>query len=103
MTLPSSLADQHICVIGCGYVGLTLAVAMADRGFRVQGIEIREEVLRKLKEGEAHFWEPRLNEKLRRVMAKQRLAFSRNIDRSFPATVFIITVGTPLGPDGSTM
>jgi len=100
MTLPQNLKDKTICVLGLGYVGLTLAVAMADRGFRVHGIEVRQEVLDKLHRGEAHFWEPRLNEKLQRVIASGHLSASREADASFGASVYIITVGTPLGGDG---
>ena len=59
MTLPSSFADREVCVLGLGYVGLTLSVAMADTGFKVHGVEIRDEVLDLLGEGKAHFWEPR--------------------------------------------
>lgn len=100
MALPSSLKDQQICILGCGYVGLTLAVAMADTGFRVHGIEIREDIVAALRQGEPHFWEPRLKEKLQRAIQKGRLTFSRDIDPAFPATVFVITVGTPLDAAG---
>ena len=33
--------DYDVAVIGLGYVGLTLAVALADTGFRVLGVEKR--------------------------------------------------------------
>lgn len=32
--------DAHVCVIGLGYVGLPLAVAFAEAGFRVTGLDI---------------------------------------------------------------
>ena len=37
--------DHTVCIVGLGYVGLTLAAAMADDGFTVYGTEIREDVL----------------------------------------------------------
>ena len=37
--LPSSFNDSNVCIIGLGYVGLTLAVAMADVGIKVHGVE----------------------------------------------------------------
>src|SRR4051794_22040420 len=52
--LPDSLRDQHVCIVGLGYVGLTLAVAMADAGFRVHGVEINSEVLAALAQERAH-------------------------------------------------
>lgn len=36
---PDSMRDRNVCVMGLGYVGLTLAVAMADVGFNVHGVE----------------------------------------------------------------
>lgn len=93
--------DQKICVIGMGYVGLTLAVAMADAGFSVAGVERRAEVVETLLQRRAHFWEPRLDQKLGRVMARNHLKIYATPPLDFDADVYIITVGTPLGPDGA--
>ena len=101
MPLPANFPDASICVLGLGYVGLTLAVAMADTGFRVHGIEVRDDVLTRLAAGEPHFWEPRLREKLQRVIEAGRLTFSRETSPGFDASVFVITVGTPLDPHGA--
>lgn len=96
MPLPVSFRDNHVCIIGLGYVGLTLAVAMADAGFRVTGIENSPEVLRHLREGRPHFAEAGLAEKLRRQLAAGRLVVRERIDVQAQAGVYIITVGTPL-------
>lgn len=32
--------DAHVCVVGLGYVGLPLAVAFAEAGFRVTGLDV---------------------------------------------------------------
>jgi len=101
MTLPASLKDRDICVLGLGYVGLTLAIALADRGFRVHGTEVRDEVLQGLAEGRPHFWEPRLAEKLTRVKSLGRFSFSKDIRDSGDASVYFITVGTPLDENGN--
>ncbi len=101
MSLPQTFADRNVCIIGLGYVGLTLAVAMADTGFTVHGVEKRDEVLDGLAKGEPHFWEPRLKEKLARVKSKGNLTFSKGLDSSTRASVYIITVGTPLDKLGN--
>ena len=44
-SLPQNFADRRVTVIGLGYVGLTLAVAMADSGFEVMGVEVRQDVI----------------------------------------------------------
>lgn len=48
------LKDATIGVIGLGYVGLPLAVEMAEAGFRVYGLDINEEKVRKLGMGESY-------------------------------------------------
>lgn len=100
MSLPSTISDRRVCILGLGYVGLTLAVAMADSGFHVHGLEVRESVLDQLREGRSHFWEPRLNEKLQRVCESGAFTFSSELDESTDVSVYIITVGTPLGAGG---
>lgn len=100
MSLPSNFPDSRVCIVGLGYVGLTLAVAMADSGFHVHGVEVRADVLAGLAEGKPHFWEPRLKEKLGRVIGNGTFTFSAQLGESVTASVFIITVGTPLDKDG---
>jgi nucleotide sugar dehydrogenase len=92
--------DRRVCVIGLGYVGLTLAVAMADVGFEVLGVEIRDEVLDSLNIGHAHFDEPGLDERLQRVVRTGHFKCEKKIPEVWGGTVFIITVGTPLSDDG---
>ena len=98
--LPKNFPDRNVCVLGLGYVGLTLAVAMADAGFQVHGVEVRKDVLDKLGKGIPHFFEPGLSEKLRHVVSRGRFTFSQTMEGGDRASVFIITVGTPLGKDG---
>lgn len=92
--------DRQVCVLGLGYVGLTLAVTMADVGFHVIGVEIRDAVLDALAQKKAHFHEPGLEERLRRVIRTGHFRCMREIPANWDGTVFIITVGTPLGTDG---
>lgn len=92
--------DDTICVMGLGYVGLTLAVGMAMAGFRVIGVEIRTEVLEAIATGKAHFYEPGLDEQMNRALDAGRFQAFKKIPNDWDGTVFIITVGTPLGSDG---
>jgi nucleotide sugar dehydrogenase len=95
-----SLRDRNVCVMGLGYVGLTFAVAMADVGFNVHGVEIRETVVRDLLQGRPHFHEPGLAGRLARVLNSKRLSVSQHIAGGPEASVYVVTVGTPLGDDG---
>ena len=55
MLVPENFPDRSVCVLGLGYVGLTLAATMASVGFRVWGIEIRPQVVADLRKGRAAF------------------------------------------------
>lgn len=100
MKVPVEFPDRSVCVMGLGYVGLTLAVVMAEVGFDVLGVEIRPEVVAGLKRGDPHFFEPGLQDKLRRMIAEGRLKVTERIPADPGVSVYIITVGTPLGRDG---
>lgn len=100
MQVPSDFPDRSVCILGLGYVGLTLAVTMAEIGFRVLGVEIRDDILESLNRNEPHFFEPGLAERMRHAIDLNRLSFAKRIDPKFGAHVYVITVGTPLGADG---
>lgn len=95
-SIPGSFEDRTICIMGLGYVGLTLAVVMADVGFDVVGVEIRDDVLKSLENGVPHFHEPGLASRLKRVVGNGRLTLHSRIPERCAANVFIVTVGTPL-------
>ena len=103
MKLPPEFQDQNVCVIGLGYVGMTLAVAMADVGFRVCGVEISEAVLGALREGRAHFSETGLDAKLREKLELGRFSYSSALEETAErCSVYLVTVGTPVGSDKRT-
>jgi len=88
--------DNRVCIMGMGYVGLTLAVAMAENGFNVDGIEINPKILKTIQGGHAHFYEANLDYMIRRNLAKGRLRFSETIPEDEAFDVYVVTVGTPL-------
>lgn len=100
--LPNNFHDTNVTIIGLGYVGLTLAVAMADAGFRVHGVERDRHVLACLAEKRAHFSEVGLDGRLALQIEKGRLTFSETLENNNPSTVYIVTVGTPVGDDKRT-
>lgn len=98
--VPENFKDRVVCIMGLGYVGLTLATVMAEVGFKVVGVEIRDDILEKLLRGEPHFHEHGLAERLKPVIQRGDLRVAKYIPNDCVASVFIITVGTPLGLNG---
>jgi UDP-N-acetyl-D-mannosaminuronic acid dehydrogenase len=92
--------DQTVCIIGLGYVGLTLAVTMAECGFQVIGVEKQEDVVHSLNNDEPHFFEPNLKQVLSRAKNFGRISFHESVPADASADVYIITVGTPLDVNG---
>lgn len=92
--------DRDVCILGMGYVGLTLAAVMADVGFNVTGVEINDAVLASLQKGKPHFFEPTLDGLIKRLAASKKIQFTKYIPSPSRARVYIITVGTPLDPNG---
>jgi UDP-N-acetyl-D-mannosaminuronic acid dehydrogenase len=88
--------SREIVVIGLGYVGLTLSAHMASLGLNVLGIEVRSLVLDGLESREAFFYEPGLNEVLRKTLTDGSFRFSSELEAADSNRVFIITVGTPI-------
>lgn len=86
---------NNICVIGLGYVGLTLAVTLAKNGFKVFGIEKNKEILRQLKQGKPHFHERGLAELLNKHKGRGLLLLEK-IPQNEEIDCFIIAVCTPI-------
>jgi UDP-N-acetyl-D-mannosaminuronic acid dehydrogenase len=88
-------SKKEIAVLGLGYVGLTLSVVLARRGFKVYGVDINKGIVNQLRKGEPHFYERGLE-----ILLKQQLEL-RNLEifESLPnkkIDTYIICVATPL-------
>lgn len=89
-------SDKSVCIIGLGFVGLTLAVVMANKGFKVYGVEKNKSIVNSLKKKQAHFYEPGLKENLKKIIKKKNFLFFNKIPIIKSISTYIITVGTPL-------
>lgn len=95
--------DRHVCILGMGFVGLTLAVVMVECGFQVIGVEIDPNTVKRLESGDAHFFEVGLQARLRRALAGGALRFVSGLTTEDVShcSLFILTVGTPLDQSGA--
>ncbi len=85
----------RIGIIGLGYVGLTLGVAAATKGIDVYGVETNQHIKDCLKKDKAHFFEPGLDNLIKRNNNKTFHVVD-DFPREVNFDVFVITVGTPL-------
>ena len=90
---------MKITVIGLGYLGATHAIAMAELGHDVIGIEANPKRLSDLQNGIVPFYEPGLDEALQNVLAKGNIKFQEDhTEESREADLHFLCVGTPQLP-----
>lgn len=88
--------NKTVCIIGLGFVGLTLSIVMANRGFRVYGVEKNKFILNSLKKKRGHFYEPGLEKNLKKIISNGKFSFFKKIPKKEKIKTYIVTVGTPL-------
>lgn len=91
----SDIKFKHIGVVGLGYVGLTLALTLADVGFKVKGFDTDPKVMRSLSQGKSHILEPGLDTFLKDYLGKN-FYLVPNFSGSNNCDVYFVAVGTPL-------
>ncbi len=92
---------RHIAVAGTGYVGLVTGTCFADLGNKITCIDISEEKIEMLKQGEVPIYEPGLSELITRNVQAGRLNFTTSYQDALADAEFVfICVGTPSGVDG---
>jgi len=93
---------MRIAVVGTGYVGLVAGTCFAESGNQVVCLDVDEDKIRRLENGEVPIYEPGLEELLRRNVGDGRLTFTTSYAEAMKgAQVVFIAVGTPKGDDGS--
>jgi len=93
---------MHIGIIGTGYVGLVTGACFAEFGVSVTCIDKDEKKIGLLRSGAIPFYEPGLDDLVKRNVQQGRLTFSTNIEDAVEgALVIFIAVGTPPRGDGS--
>jgi UDPglucose 6-dehydrogenase len=92
---------RHIAIVGAGYVGLVTAACFAELGNNVICVEKNAEKICALEAGKIPFFEPGLDELVRRNLAAGRLRFTNAVAEGLrDAVVAFIAVGTPSDPEG---
>ena len=86
---------SKIGVVGLGYVGLTLTAVLAERGFRVCGVDADPGVLASLNRGRVHLYEPGVERILAEHLGRS-ITLAAELDPDVDAV--ILCVSTPVDP-----
>lgn len=87
--------EAFIGVVGIGYVGLPVAVSFAEMGFRVCGIDLREDKVDIINSGRSHLRDVD-DERIAPLHANGRLSASTSFEPLKDADAVIVAVPTPL-------
>src|SRR5215218_9976812 len=88
-------AEFDVAIIGCGRIGLPLALSFADRGLSVLGVENDPERLAAVRTARMPFDEPGAPEVLARVCATDAITWSERAGDAARARHIVLTLGTP--------
>jgi len=91
-----NIKQKSVAILGLGYVGLTLALVLAEHGFSVTGFDVNRKLLDQLAAKEPPFFETGIQGFLDRHVGK-RLRLVDSLEH-VNADIFIVTVGTPVDP-----
>jgi len=84
-----------VAVIGCGRVGLPLALSFADHGLKTLGVDTDEQRLAAVRSMQMPFSEPGAQEVLERTTQAGNIEWSSRPTDGADAEAIVITIGTP--------
>ena len=86
------MLNKKICVIGLGYIGLPTAALLANKGYKVHGVDIVQDTVDIINRGEIHIVEPELDTFVKSAVNSGNLKADI---KPKEADIFIIAVPTP--------
>lgn len=93
---------MNIAIVGTGYVGLVSGACFAEMGANVTCVDVNEEKIQRLLNGEIPIYEPGLDEMVLRNYREGRLNFTTNLASCIDDVEIVFSaVGTPPDEDGS--
>jgi UDPglucose 6-dehydrogenase len=99
---PGVCREVPIAVLGMGHVGLPTALGLAELGWKVMGADDAVDKVEQLKAGQATFYEPGMQDLLRKHLKSGRFRPTADVEEAIAASkVLFVCVGTPQREDGA--
>lgn len=93
---------MNVGVVGAGYVGLVAGACFAESGNEVTCVDVDQEKVDRLNQGEIPIYEPGLDRLIESNIEGKRLSFTTDMKSTVESSeVIFIAVGTPQDEDGS--
>ncbi len=99
LQLPIAEAERKIknreiavTVVGLGKMGLPLATVFTNAGFKVQGLDISEDLVEQLNKGETTIEEPSVPERLKEAIAKNLFKATVSVEEAVKGTSFVVLI-----------
>src|ERR1700730_14108442 len=92
---------MKIAVVGTGYVGLVTGTCFAETGNDVTCVDIDNQKVEKLRNGQITIYEPGLEKLFLRNIKEDRLRFTTNLEEGVKdALIVFLALPTPSGDNG---
>jgi UDP-N-acetyl-D-mannosaminuronic acid dehydrogenase len=88
--------NKTVCMMGLGYIGLPTAALLANRGYKVHGVDIDAHAVEIINQGKIHIIEPELDTFVQAAVKSNML--SAHLEPA-EADVFMVAVPTPFHHD----
>ena len=93
---------MKIAVVGTGYVGLVTGTCFAETGNHVTCVDIDQEKVARMQQGQIPIYEPHLDVLFERNIRQGRLSFTTSLEDGIrDAEIIFLALPTPPGEDGS--
>ena len=93
---------MNIAIVGTGYVGLVSGTCFAEMGINVTCVDVNEQKIQSLLNGEIPIYEPGLEDMVKKNVAAGRMRFTTDLTVCLDDVEIVFSaVGTPPDEDGS--
>lgn len=101
LCLSFSLYGSQVTIVGCGYVGLTMAGILSHCGHTVKCVEIDAEKISRLRNKKLYIYEPHMEDLLFPSINNSSLLFYSDFKQAMDSEIVYICVATPTDAQGN--